>query len=221
MGYPIIQEQRGNLYESQLVLEAQKGDLRAFNELVLIYQDVVYNLAYRILGDEDSAEDITQDTFLSAYRNMPRFRNGSFRSWLFRITTNACFDELRRRKRHPILSIESEDGPEEDSLSFYDQSLHQISPEQSYLRREMAETLQQALNSLDPDQRSVVVMVDLQDMDYQEAARVLHIPIGTVKSRLARARVRLHRDLFHQDLDGYSLGRATDRIEESQSSSQD
>src|SRR5512143_282723 len=88
-----------------LVLAAQKGDLESFNQLVLSYQDRIFNLAVRILGDVDLAEDITQNTFLSAYRCLPRFRNGSFHSWLYRIATNACYDEYRRRKKHPVMSL--------------------------------------------------------------------------------------------------------------------
>src|SRR5512135_416087 len=88
-----------HLNEADLVLAAQKGDLDAFNQIVLSYQDRIFALASRILGDQDSAEDITQNAFLTAYLNLPRFRNGSFRNWLCRIATNACLDELRRHKR--------------------------------------------------------------------------------------------------------------------------
>ena len=99
--------------ESALVMASTKGDLDAFNQLVLSYQDGVFNLAARILGDEDTAEDITQNTFLTAYLNLPRFRNGSFRSWLYRIATNLCYDIHRRYKRYPVLPIENNDLAEE------------------------------------------------------------------------------------------------------------
>lgn len=177
--------------EADLVWAAQKGDLEAFNQIVLLYQDRIYALALRILGDEDSAEDITQNTFLTAYRSLPRFRNGSFSSWLYRIATNACYDEIRRRKRHPLLSLEYEDESEEGLLPFYDLSDANILPEKEFERHELEQTVQQALNRLDADQRAVVVLVDLQEFDYQEAAQILGVPLGTVKSRLARARLRL------------------------------
>jgi RNA polymerase sigma-70 factor (ECF subfamily) len=162
---------------------------------VLSYQDRIYNLAVRILGDQDSAEDITQNTFLTAYLNLPRFRNGSFRSWLYRIATNACYDVHRRHKRYPVVSIESEDLAEERFLPLSDYSSSNTLPELEVERHELEQVVQKALSHLDVDQRSVVVLVDVQDIDYQEAAHILGIPIGTVKSRLARARQHLRHEM--------------------------
>jgi RNA polymerase sigma factor (sigma-70 family) len=170
---------------------AQKGNLEAFNQLVLVYQDRIYNLAARILGDNDLAEDITQNTFLTAYLNLPRFRNGSFRSWLYRIATNLCYDEFRKHKRYTVLSIDHEDVAEERLSPLYDFSATNILPEKECERHDLEQVVQLALNQLDADQRSIVVLVDQQDFDYRETAQILGIPIGTVKSRLARARVRL------------------------------
>src|ERR1700694_151468 len=90
-----------------LILEAQQGDLNAFNRLVLEYQSTVYNLAYRIMGEGDSASDAAQEAFISAYKNLRHYRGGSFKAWLLRIVTNACYDELRRRKRRPAASLEA------------------------------------------------------------------------------------------------------------------
>jgi RNA polymerase sigma factor (sigma-70 family) len=177
--------------EAELVLAAQNGDLEAFNQIVLLYQDRIFALAFRILGDGDSAEDLTQNAFLAAYRNLSGFRNGSFRSWLYRIATNACYDEIRRRKRHPLLSLEYEDEVEERFLPTYELPDSRILPEKEYERHELKQVIQQALNQLEADQRAVVVLVDVQDFDYQEAAQILGIPVGTVRSRLARARLRL------------------------------
>jgi RNA polymerase sigma factor (sigma-70 family) len=191
MRYAATYESSIGLDEADLVIVAQKGDLEAFNQLVLFYQDRVFSLAARILGDEDSAEDITQNTFLTAYLKLPRFRNGSFRSWLYRIATNACLDELRRHKRRPVLSLENEEDAEERFLPLYDFPRSSILPEKEAERHELERAVQQALNQLDTDQRAVVVLVDLQDFDYQEVAQILGVPIGTVKSRLARARLRL------------------------------
>jgi RNA polymerase sigma factor (sigma-70 family) len=180
-----------SLNEADLVSAAQKGDLDAFNQLVLLYQDRIYSLALRILGDETSAEDITQETFLAAYRSLSGFRNGSFRSWLYRIATNACYDELRRRKAHPVQPLELEDETEERFPPGYALSNSSPSPEKEYERLEVERAIQRALNQLDADYRAVVVLVDLQDFGYQEAAQILRVPIGTVKSRLARARRQL------------------------------
>jgi RNA polymerase sigma factor (sigma-70 family) len=189
MDYSIIRKQRKSSNENQLVLAAQEGDRGAFNDLVLIYQEAVFNLVYRVLGETESAENITQNAFILAYRRLTHFRNEMFRSWLFRIATNACYDELRRRKRHPFLPIEPEDRTEE----------------QLYLRRESEQTIQSALDLLDPDQRIVVVLVDLQEMDYQEAAQVLRVPVETVKRRLARGRERLRQIMIRQGV-GHILG---------------
>lgn len=196
--------------ETDLVVAAQKGDLEAFNQLVLAYQDRIFNLAARILGDNDLAGDITQNTFLTAYLNLPRFRNGSFRSWLYRIATNACYDEFRKHKRYTVLSIENEDIAEERLLPLYDFSGSNTLPEMEVERHELEQVVQKALSRLDVDQRSVVVLVDIQDVDYHEAAHILGIPVGTVKSRLARARMRLQQLLNHsitanRPLDGKSV----------------
>lgn len=185
--------------ESDLVRVAQKGDSDAFNQLVLSYQDGIYNLAARILGDEDAAEDITQNTFLTAYLNLPRFRNGSFRAWLYRIATNLCYDVHRRNKRYTVLPIDDKDLAEEKLLPLYDFSGSKILPETELERHELEQTVRYALDQLDPDQRTVVVLVDLQDFDYREASSILGIPIGTVKSRLARARMRLHQLLSNSE----------------------
>jgi len=189
--YPMVGENINGLNVADLVSSAQAGDLQAFNQIVLLYQDRIFSLAMRILGDEASAEDITQNTFLTVYLKLRGFRNGSFHSWLYRIATNACIDELRRHKRYPTLSLEYPEDGEEKLFPSNDFPDHGILPEAEVERRELKQVIQQALNRLDEDQRVVVVLVDLLDCDYPEAAQILGIPLGTVKSRLARARLRL------------------------------
>ena len=180
-----------NEREAELVRVAQRGDVEAFNQIVLTYQDRIYSLGARLLDDIDAADDITQDTFLTAYLNLPRFRNGSFRSWIYRIATNLCYDVLRRRKRYPVLPLVDKETNEEKLLPLYDFASYSASPEKEFEKHELEQVIQDALTQLDPDQRTVVVLVDMQEFDYREAADVLKIPIGTVKSRLARARLRL------------------------------
>jgi RNA polymerase sigma-70 factor (ECF subfamily) len=179
--------------EPVLILEAQRGDLDSFNRLVLAYQTQVYNLAYRIFGDPDRAADAAQDAFLAAYRHLRGFRGGSFRSWLLRIVTNVCYDELRRLKRRPSASLEAildsevdlrDDGP----------AAHASAPERPEAAVEQAElsnAIQDCLNRLPAEFRVVVVLADVQGHDYVEVAAAAGIPLGTVKSRLARARLRL------------------------------
>ncbi len=177
--------------EIALIGAARSGDLDSFNRLVLAYQDQVFNHALRIMGEDAAAEDAAQDAFISAFRNLNGYRGGSFRAWLLRIVTNACYDELRRRKRRPTTPLEplDEEGEEVESPSW----LVDVSelPEDELERQELARAIQHCLNSLPDDFRAAVVSVDLQGLDYSEVAQVLSVPLGTVKSRLARARLRL------------------------------
>ncbi|MBE9524041.1 MAG: sigma-70 family RNA polymerase sigma factor, partial [Chloroflexi bacterium] len=100
--------------EAALIQDARQGDLTAFNRLVLAYQDMVYNQAYRVIGEPGAAEDATQEAFISAYRKLHTYRGGSFRGWLLRIVTNACYDEMRRRKRRPVAPLEPQNKEGEE-----------------------------------------------------------------------------------------------------------
>jgi len=178
--------------EAGLVYEAKHGDLDAFNRLVLAYQEMAFNLAFRMLSDEDGAEDVTQTSFISAYRHLNDYRGGSFRAWLMRMVTNACYDELRRRKRHPSVPLEplSDDTDEEiESPAWLADG--SPSPEERLDAAELDHAVQHCLNGLPEDFRAVVVMVDVEGLDYQEVADAMAKPLGTIKSRLARARLKL------------------------------
>jgi RNA polymerase sigma factor (sigma-70 family) len=177
--------------EMALVKYAQEGDLDAFNRLVLFYQDQAYNLAYRMLGDEDSAEDATQNAFIAAYRNLHTYRGGSFRAWLLRIATNTCYDELRRRKRRPVVPLEPENEEEEEIESPRWLADDGPSPEESAERAEVERAIQHCLEGLPEEFRSVAVLVDVQGLDYEEVSLAIGKPLGTIKSRLARARLKL------------------------------
>ena len=177
--------------EPGLIQAAKKGDLQAFNRLVLGYQDMVYNQAFRMMGEIESAEDATQDAFILAFRHIRGFRGGSFKAWLLRIVTNVCYDELRRRKRRPTVALEPMDENEEEIESPHWLADPNESPEEASERREMSLALQQCLDQLPIEFKTVVVLVDVQGLDYEEAAQVIHKPLGTVKSRLARARSRM------------------------------
>jgi RNA polymerase sigma-70 factor (ECF subfamily) len=177
--------------EPALILNARHGDLDAFNTLVLAYQDIVYNTALRILGDEDLAADASQEAFISAFRALNSYRGGSFRAWLLRTVTNACYDELRRKQRRPTtpLEPETEDGDEMETPRWLADP--DGSPEDMLDKAEVEHAIQHCLENLPTDFRAVVVMADIQGLDYTEVAMVLKKPLGTVKSRLARARLRL------------------------------
>ncbi len=179
--------------EPGLIRQAQRGDLQAFNGLVLAYQTQVYNLAYRIIGETDAAADATQEAFISAFRNLRGFRGGSFRGWLLRIVTNACYDELRRRKRRPEASLDTltdaDSGPEDEGPASLI-SQHEL-PEAAAERAELGRAIQGCLEGLPVEFRVVAILADVQGYDYREIAVALGKPLGTVKSRLARARLRL------------------------------
>jgi len=177
--------------EVGLIKEAQRGDLDAFNRLVLAYQDRVYNQAYRVLGNHQSADDATQEAFISAYRKISSFRGGSFRAWLLRIVTNACYDELRRQKRRPTTALEPVDENDEEIESPYWIADPGELPEEQAVRSELGNAIQECLNQLSNEFRMVVVLVDVQGLDYQEASDVIGKPLGTIKSRLARARYQM------------------------------
>jgi RNA polymerase sigma-70 factor, ECF subfamily len=178
--------------ESQLVLAAQKGDLDAFNRLVLTYQEIAFNVAYRILSDEDASDDATQNAFLSAYRNINSYRGGSFRAWLLRIVTNACYDELRRRKRRPTTPLEPLDNDSEEEIESPSWLADDgPGPEEHFERRELDRAVQSCLEGLPDEFRVVVVMIDIQGFDYEEVSQVIGKPLGTIKSRLARARLKV------------------------------
>jgi RNA polymerase sigma-70 factor (ECF subfamily) len=177
--------------EFALIQSAQGGDMDAFNTLVLAYQDSVFNTALRILGDDDLAADASQEAFLSAFRSLRSFRGGSFKAWLMRTVTNASYDELRRKKRRPTTPLEPEtgDGEEIDSPRWLaDPSM---SPEQRAEAEELQHAIQHCLEALPTDFRIVVVLADIQGLDYLEVASAVRVPLGTIKSRLARARLRL------------------------------
>ncbi len=177
--------------ETALIRDAQNGDLDAFNRLVLAYQDALYNTALRILGDPEQAADATQEAFISAFRHITSFRGGSFKAWLLRTVTNACYDELRRQKRRPTTPLEPETDDEEEIESPRWLADSSMTPEQKAEADELEHAIQHCLNNLPEEFRAVVVLADIQGMDYSEVAEAARVPLGTIKSRLARARLRL------------------------------
>jgi RNA polymerase sigma-70 factor (ECF subfamily) len=177
--------------EQALITDAQNGSLDAFNTLILRYQDSVFNAALRILGDVDLAADAAQEAFISAFKSISSFRGGSFKAWLMRTVTNACYDELRRQKRRPTTPLEPDtnEGDEMDSPRWLADP--NMSPEQEAEADELEHAIQHCLDALPLEFKTVVIMADIQGMDYTEVAASVHVPLGTIKSRLARARLRL------------------------------
>ena len=179
--------------DSTLVERSRDGDLEAFNQIVRRYQLRVYNLAARILGDRTAAEDVAQDTFVSAYKALARFRGGSLRAWLLRIASNQCYDRLRSARRRPEQSLdEAMESP------FFDVPARDPSPEQQAISRELHDHVQRAILGLPFDQRNTMMLVDVQGLSYQEAAEAMEVSMGTVKSRLSRARAAVRDALMER-----------------------
>ena len=176
--------------ESDLISRAQRGDLDAFNDLILLHQDALFNIALRTLGDEDRAADAVQDALISAFRSLRTFHGGSFRAWLARTVVNKCYDDYRRTSRHPFIPLTPiVDGEEvEEGHWLCDPS---PSLEDCFDNSELDQALQDCMKSLPFAARAVLALVDVDGLSYEEAAAALRIPVGTVKSRLARARAAM------------------------------
>jgi len=178
--------------QDERIRQAQNGNLEAFYELVLTYQDCVFRQALWLLNDEAAAEDASQEAFYRAYRKIHTFDGPSFRAWIMRITTNYCLDQLRQRKTHPSVPLatccENTGEAGENSSWLTDP---QPSPEQVVELSELSEGIRQCLLGLSPNYRIPIILVDIQEMYYQDAAQVLGMRLGTFKSRLSRGRARL------------------------------
>ncbi|MEW6723473.1 MAG: sigma-70 family RNA polymerase sigma factor [Bacillota bacterium] len=189
-----------NVGEEQLVARAQRGDVAAFEELITAYQKKVFNLAYRMVGNQEDASDLAQEAFLKAFRAMPDFKGqASFSTWLYRIVSNVCLDELRQRRRRQTISLD-------EPLQLEDEPLpRQVAdsgdgPEEILERREVQEIVQQGIGELGDDHRLALILRELQGKSYQEIAEITGCNIGTVKSRINRARLSLKQLLVEREL---------------------
>ena len=176
-----------------MVSLSRDGCLAAFNRIVERYQSQVLNLAARMLGSRVQAEDVAQETFISAYRSLGRFRGGNLRSWLLRIAANGSRDALRRRARRPESSLDlTLENPSFQPASGAE------SPESAALRGELNAEIQCAILALPIDQRATIALVDAQGLSYRETAEALGVSVGTVKSRLSRARAKVRDALMER-----------------------
>lgn len=183
--------------EDEAIARSKQGDTAAFNELVAAYQSHLFNTAFRLLGDGDAAADACQDAFISAYQGIRGYRGGSFKGWLLRIVTNACYDQLRRKKRRPTASLDAlfVEDEEPDAIPGMPEG-----PEDTVLRRELRSQIQQGLLTLPVEQRVVIVLSDVQGLSYEEIAEATGVSVGTVKSRLSRAREHMREYLRPREL---------------------
>jgi RNA polymerase sigma-70 factor (ECF subfamily) len=169
-----------------LLERARDGDLDAFNDLVVVYQDMLYALVVRMVPDRDQASDAVQEAFFNAYRNLDAFRGGSVKSWLSRIAINAAMDTQRYRKRRP-----AEPYPELEDETWQPPADASADPVTTSLMAERHRVLNAALARITDDQRTAIVLYDVEGYDYAEIAETTGVSIGTVKSRIHRGRLAL------------------------------
>jgi RNA polymerase sigma-70 factor (ECF subfamily) len=196
--------------EEDLIARSQRGDVQAFNQLVLRYQQILFGAIFRLLGDSDTAADVTQDAFLAAFRGISTYRGGSsFRAWLLRIGSNMACDHWRRVQRHPADSLdaltETDEPQSAEVLGSLASSNNEDNPEAHLLTQELQGLIQRCLQRLPLDQRVAVVLCDIEGLSYEEVAGPTHTTLGTVRSRIARGREKLrsylsqYRELLPRD----------------------
>jgi RNA polymerase sigma-70 factor (ECF subfamily) len=188
--------------EEELVKRTLQGDTKAFEELVQQYESKIYALAYRYMGNEDDAYDMSQEAFIKAYRSLRSFKgHSSFGTWLYRVTTNVCLDELRRRKRRIVpLSLDEPLATREGDE--VDKEIPDNTPTADilYEQKEFSQYIQDLLDQLKPDHKTAIVLRDVLDLSYEEISEVLNCSIGTVKSRISRARETLRKKIVEREL---------------------
>ena len=187
--------QNSSTPEKTLIRAAQRGELDAFNELVLRYQNLLYGIALRLLNDEDVAADAVQEALISAFRRFHTFRGDSLRSWLARVVVNACYDEMRKKRRQHSVPLEQYNAEGDEIETSYWLVDAQADPEVQFEASELETAIQKSLNKLPSIYRLILVLVDIEGLSYEEAAIAAHVPVGTVKSRLARARLQMQKSL--------------------------
>jgi RNA polymerase sigma-70 factor, ECF subfamily len=196
--------------EEQLIARSQQGDVQAFNQLVLQYQSILFGAVFRLLGDYDTAADVTQDAFMAAFRGITTYRGGSsFRAWLLRIGSNMACDHWRRVQRHPADSLDAlteiDEPQSSEVLSALATSKTEGDPEEKLLTQELQELIQRGIERLPLDQRVAVVLCDIEGLSYEEVAAATQTTLGTVRSRIARGREKLrtylsqYRELLPRD----------------------
>lgn len=190
----------------QILLErAKAGDVAAFEELIEGYQKKIFNLAYRILGNYEDAGDMAQEALIRIFRSIANFKEqSSFSTWVYRITTNVCLDEIRKKKNKKVISLDEEIRVEDGEMKRQIMSDDML-PDEAAELKELRTSVNNAINSLPEDQRLVITLRDIQGLSYDEISSVLDCPSGTVKSRINRARQALKnvlstkRELFDEE----------------------
>lgn len=182
--------------EKELIAKAKQGDLSAFEALILKHEKIVYNVALRMMNHSEDARDISQEVFLKAYRSLAQFdERAAFSTWLYRITHNTCIDEMRKRKGKQSYSLEEELENEDGTMQ------RQVAdagdtPEKRLLREEKKSEILRALDTLSAEHKAAIVLRDIKGLSYEEIAEILELSLGTVKSRISRARNQLKTEII-------------------------
>lgn len=180
--------------EQELVSAAKAGDQQAFEQLVQDNQNRIYSLAVRLAGDREEAFDLAQEAFVKAWQGLPAFQGeSSFATWIYRLATNVCIDYLRKQKRRR--QVESEVSLDDEELSWTEPADWSQDPHRQLERSEQGRALARGLEALPEQQRQILVLRELSGLSYQEIAEKLNLDLGTVKSRIARARMALRKIL--------------------------
>lgn len=176
------------IQEDDLIEKCQRGDVEAFEKLIASYEKKVYNIAYRYMGSKEEAEDLAQEAFIKVFRSIRSFRGeASFSTWLYHIVTNVCRDALRKNSRRMADSLDCAVTTEKGELQ-REVPDWSMSPEPIYENQELGELLHYLISQLTPEYKAVIIMRELEEMSYEEIAKELNCSLGTVKSRLSRAR---------------------------------
>ncbi|MNI40700.1 ECF RNA polymerase sigma factor SigW [compost metagenome] len=189
-----LEEFSVNFVESRLAQLARNGDRNAFAELVDLYKNKIFHLAYRMLSNSHEAEDAVQETFLRVYTNLHKYdENQKFSTWIFRIATNLCIDRLRKRKNTYSLDAEMSDGEGNDHYSLL--PADEDTPEKQVIVSETQELIRAAIDTLPEKYKSVVILRYLQDLSLQEISDILDMPVTTIKTRVHRGREYLRKKI--------------------------
>ena len=173
--------------------KVRQNDIYAWEKLVKEYENMVYHIAYRMMQNEQEAKDISQEIFIKVYRNLPKFdEKSTFSTWLYRIAINTCIDALRKNKTKQTISWEQHIEQNKNETITYTTE----TPEEICLQKEKQNNIMEALQNLSPEHKAVILMRDIQDMTYGEIAECLSVSLGTVKSRIARAREQFKKEFL-------------------------
>ena len=177
--------------ENELIKKCQQGDVEAFEKLVSSYEKKVYTIAYRYMGNREEAEDLAQEALIKVFRSIKGFRGeASFSTWLYHIVSNVCRDALRKNSHRMEASLDCAITTEKGELQ-REVADWSMSPEPIFENQELGQFIQSLINQLTPEYKAIIIMRELQEMSYEEIAKELDCSLGTVKSRLSRARKAL------------------------------